>query len=119
MPQLIYIVLSYLIIITLGVLSFVIFTFGSAKVISIVIPTSQTEGLGMLGFGVLATLIGLLAAVLSLLPSYKICMKMAENLRFRGWPLYHPRRLFALALFLLILPFILLMLSGIVLGGVI
>ena len=117
MTKLFYIVLAYIIIVVFGSLSFVIFTFGSATIMSIVIPVNQTEGLGVLGFGALALLIGLLAALLSLIPSYKLCMKMAEKLKFRGWPLYHPRRLFALALFLLILPIILLMLSGIVFGA--
>lgn len=117
MQKILFVLFNFLIVITLGLASFLVGSFGFSLVfVKLVLGGQPAEG-DTLAVTFWAFLVGLLAAVISLIPSYKICMKMAERLRFRGWPLTHPRRLFVLSLFLLILPIILLMLSGVVFGA--
>lgn len=53
------------------------------------------------GVGLISVWIGWILSPLSLIPSYFICMKMAKWLREkRGWPIYHPRKLFAISILL-------------------
>ena len=117
MHQILFIIFSYLITVFLGSIAFVASSLTTMFIVFQTFKSSQGVGLEAFTYATIAYAVGLLAALLSLIPSYKLCMKMAEKLKFRGWPLYHPRRLFALSLFLLILPIILLMLSGIVFGA--
>lgn len=117
MRQIFFIIFNYLITVFLGCITFVVSSLTTMFIVVQIFKSSQEVGLEAFTYATIAYVVGLLAALFSLLPSYKLCMRMAERLRFRGWPLIHPRRLFALSLFLLILPIILLMLSGIVFGA--
>lgn len=61
----------------------------------------QTEGLRELGMLIVIVIIALVLSPLSLIPSFFICMKMAKWLREKhNWPIYHPRKLFALSILL-------------------
>lgn len=77
----------------------------------------ESAGFAALGLVLVAMLFGSIAALLSLFPSYKLSMKLAEVMRARGWgEIRHPRRLFVVALGLLLLPILLPLLFGILKG---
>lgn len=74
---------------------------------------SAGAGFAALGLVLVAFAIGLLAAILSLLPSYKLSLKFVKWLgEKKGIKIENPKKLFLTALGILLLPIILLILWG-------
>ncbi len=59
-----------------------------------------------------AILLGFLISPLSLIPSYKLSLKLAKTFQSRGWEIRNPKKLFWVSVGLLFLPIILLALLG-------
>ncbi|MBM4402342.1 MAG: hypothetical protein FJ044_03800 [Candidatus Cloacimonetes bacterium] len=111
MHAVIFTVSSIIIILTLGVLGFCTGSILTVRGITLLLQGKNPEFEALL-YAALAVIIGVVFTFLSLIPSYKLCLKLAKSLQSRGWEIKNPKRLFWISVGLLFLPIILLVLLG-------
>lgn len=63
--------------------------------------------------------LAILLSPLSLIPSYKLSLKLAKTLQYRGWEIKNPKQLLWVSVGFLFLPVILLIWVGAVLAGLV
>ena len=112
MKKVLYILFVSAIIIFSGSITFLLSSFLIGFVMkSFVIGESVLSAEGIL-LAQIALFGGLLVSPFSLIPSYKLSLKLAKAFQSRGWEIKNPKQLFWVSVGLLFLPIILLVLLG-------